>query len=137
MEADKETSPLPPARPTGGQPPERSELDRILSENCSQNEFGVLSNPLLNLDRAQLRELGEDFAVRYGLPEDERARFADAAILAQDNEAWRRPDELLQLLQEDKEALDREKTHRWYQLRKLWPVIVVCAMSAAVQGWDQ
>ncbi|KAI5859003.1 MFS sugar transporter [Tricharina praecox] len=131
---DKEAFPLPSVT---SEPERDFELDRILSDNCSQNEFGVLSNPLLNLDRPKLRELGEAFAARYGLPASERARFADAAILAQDNEAWRRPDEHLQLLPEDANALDREKTHRWHQPRKLWSLIIVCATSAAVQGWDQ
>ena len=116
---------------------EPDELDRILADNSRQNEFGMLSNPLLNLDRPKLRELGEAFAERYGLPANERGRFADAAILAQNNEAWREPDTYLQLDRQEEDLLDREKTHRWQQPRKLWSLIFVCAASAAVQGWDQ
>ncbi|KAA8895488.1 H(+)-myo-inositol cotransporter [Sphaerosporella brunnea] len=113
------------------------ELDRILSTNCKEHEFGVLSNPLLNLDRPKLRELGRAFAERYGLPEDEFVRFEDAAVLAQNNEAWQHPDENLQLTEKDNDILRLETTNRWKQPRKLYSLIAVCAAAAAVQGWDQ
>jgi hypothetical protein len=114
-----------------------SELDRILSANCNENEFGVLSNPLLNLGRPKLRELGRAFARKYDLPRDEWACFEDAAVLAQNNDAWQTPDENLQLSEKCKEILVIEKTKRWKQPRKLYSLIAVCAASATVQGWDQ
>jgi hypothetical protein len=112
------------------------ELDRILSDNCKEHEFGVLSNPLLGLGRPKLRVLGRAFAERYGLP-DEAALFEDAAVLAQNNEAWQEPDENLQLSDADNDVLNLEKTKRWKQPGKLYSLIAVCAAAAAVQGWGQ
>lgn len=113
------------------------ELDAILSANCRGNEFGVLSNPLLNLDRVKLRELGSAFVVRYSLPSLEKERFSDAAVLAQNNDAWENPDDNLQLSSKDSDVLRLERENRWHQPLKLYSLIAVCATAAAVQGWDQ
>ncbi|KAI5797789.1 MFS sugar transporter [Geopyxis carbonaria] len=113
------------------------DLEEILNRNVNSHEFGVLANPLLNLSRRRLRALGRGFVGKRGLPEDKKELFADAAVLAQNNNAYTQPDDYLQLNDEARNILKREVTHKWDQPKKLYSLIAVCASAAAVQGWNQ
>ncbi|SJL08512.1 uncharacterized protein ARMOST_11876 [Armillaria ostoyae] len=37
----------------------------------------------------------------------------------------------------DREAIRREKTHKWSQPKDLYMTVIICSLAAAVQGWDQ
>ncbi|KAK3713947.1 hypothetical protein LTR37_008197 [Vermiconidia calcicola] len=95
----------------------------------------LLANPLKGLSHAQLRKMGQSYALEHALvePEDFRA-FELGAVLAQNPEAYEsveglRPDEL--------EVLKKEITNKWSQPRLLYLVIVLCSTCAAVQGMDE
>jgi hypothetical protein len=41
------------------------------------------------------------------------------------------------LTEEERAALEYEKTHKWHGPTMLWYSIGLCAVGAATQGWDQ
>ena len=120
-------------------------LREIIHAKVSENEFGALVNPLIGISYEKLRSLGADFATEHKLPgldPDEAAeetirRFEDAAVLAQNPEAWLQKRTRLNLTDYDRNMLESETTQRWKQPAKLYSLIAVCASAAAAQGWSQ
>lgn len=115
----------PNANPVSSNDSDDEGLEEILNRNVNSHEFGVLANPLLNLSRRRLRALGRGFVRKRDLPEDKKELFADAAVLAQNNNAYTQPDDYLQLNDEEKNILNREVTHIWDQPKKLYSLIAV------------
>jgi len=60
--------------------------------------------------------------------------FARAAKVARDPKTF---DELPDLLDDEKAALEYERAHKWHGPWMLWYSIGLCAIGAATQGWDQ
>ena len=89
-----------------------------------------LANPLVGIPHEQLEADAVEFAKSHGLGhlEDE---FRKAALVAQDPTVF---ESLTQLSEEDKNVLRRELTHRWAQPAQLYFLVVLCSLSAAVQG---
>ncbi|KAF8246969.1 hypothetical protein K440DRAFT_683204 [Wilcoxina mikolae CBS 423.85] len=138
---------------------ENRALEDIIRDNLQEHQFGVLSNPLINLTWEQLRRFGRQFAEDCGL-NDYVELFADAAVLVQNLHAARRirgslpdsgtvrsidtgsPEEILEVDAKDDMELTLELKGNLLsklnqQPRKLYLVVFVCAGSATVQGWDQ
>ncbi|KAL2002592.1 hypothetical protein VTN02DRAFT_6446 [Thermoascus thermophilus] len=94
-----------------------------------------LANPLAGYSHEQLRSLGLNFGVRHRMGDEEDIRaFEMGAVLAQDPEKY---DQVQGLTPEEREILHKEFTSRWSQPRLMYVVIVVCSISAAVQGMDE
>jgi len=95
----------------------------------------VLANPLRGYSHAQLRKMGQDYAMEHALvdPEDLRA-FELGACLAQNPKRWQSVEGLRP---EEREVLEKELASRWSQPKLLYLVIVLCSLAAAVQGMDE
>ncbi|KAI0633858.1 hypothetical protein C8Q77DRAFT_819219 [Trametes polyzona] len=92
-----------------------------------------LANPLTGIPHDQLMEDAATFAKTHGLGHLEE-EFRKGALVAQDPTAF---ESLTQLDEEDKEVLRRELTHRWSQPLQLYWLVILCSLSAAVQGMDE
>ncbi|KAI0666654.1 hypothetical protein C8Q78DRAFT_1197679 [Trametes maxima] len=92
-----------------------------------------LANPLTGIPHDQVMEDASAFAKSHGLGHLEQ-EFRKGALVAQDPTAF---ESLTQLDEEDKSVLRRELTHRWAQPAQLYYLVVLCSLSAAVQGMDE
>ena len=89
-----------------------------------------LANPLTGIPHDQLMDDASEFAKSHGLGHLEQ-EFRKGALVAQDPTAF---ESLSQLTEEDKGILRRELTHRWAQPAQLYYLVILCSLSAAVQG---
>ncbi|WEW57043.1 hypothetical protein PRK78_002502 [Emydomyces testavorans] len=105
------------------------------AERARRNLNAKLANPLAGLSQAALRSRGERYARRHHIgDEDDIRAFALGAVLAQDPAQY----EIVEgLTHEELEVLRHEFTNKWSQPRLLYLVIVLCSVSAAVQGMDE
>lgn len=108
---------------------ERQETVAKLSTNANAK----IQNPLYGLSRDDLLKRVGDFCKEKGF-EDRLPLFTKAALLAQNPKGVETIEELDE---EDRIAIRREVTHRWSQPRDLYKTVIICSLSAAVQGWDQ
>ncbi|KAJ0413613.1 hypothetical protein BJY00DRAFT_319610 [Aspergillus carlsbadensis] len=90
-------------------------------------------NPLAGLTTEELFRDVEEFAREKEL-EHILEDLKKGALVAQDPKRF---EELDGLTEEDKNALRREKTHRWHQPFMMYFMTILCAGSAIVQGMDQ
>ena len=64
--------------------------------------------------------------------------FEKGAFIAQNDRAFEvTRDDGLSLTDEERESLNRETTSQWRQPRTLWQLVLLCAIGAATQGWDE
>jgi hypothetical protein len=82
---------------------------------------------------AETGELGREFAITHGL-EEHAELFSNAAMVARDPTQFSSVDSLLP---EQRAALEFERDHKWHGTGQLYFSMLVCALGAAVQGWDQ
>ncbi|KAI0819328.1 hypothetical protein BC628DRAFT_1333246 [Trametes gibbosa] len=92
-----------------------------------------LANPLTGIPHDQLMDDASKFVKEYGL-EHLELEFRKGALVAQDPTAF---ESLTQLTEEDKNVLRRELTNRWAQPAQLYYLVILCSLSAAVQGMDE
>ncbi|KAL2014458.1 hypothetical protein VTN00DRAFT_1983 [Thermoascus crustaceus] len=105
------------------------------AERARRNLNAKLANPLAGYSHEQLRNLGLNFSIRHQMGDEEDIRaFEMGAVLAQAPEKY---DQVQGLTPEELEILRKEFTSRWSQPRLMYLVIVVCSISAAVQGMDE
>ncbi|RPD63661.1 MFS sugar transporter [Lentinus tigrinus ALCF2SS1-6] len=92
-----------------------------------------LANPLAGIPHDQLMDDAANFAKEHGLGhlEDD---FRKGALVAQDPTVF---ETLPHLSEEDRVILRRELTHRWDQPFQLYYLVLLCSLSAAVQGMDE
>ena len=64
--------------------------------------------------------------------------FEKGAFIAQNDRAFEGTrDDGLSLTDEERESVNRETTSQWRQPRTLWQLVILCAIGAATQGWDE
>ena len=97
-------------------------------DNASANV--KLANPLAGIPHDQLMQDASVFAKTHGLGHLEE-EFMKGALVAQDPTVF---ESLPQLNEEDKAILRRELTNRWAQPLQLYYLVIMCSLSAAVQG---
>lgn len=107
--------------------PDHKHIDNVYA---GRNLNAKLANPLYGIPHDQLMDDGAAFARSHGLAhlEDE---FRKAALVAQDPTAF---ESLTPLSEEDRIVLRRELTHKWSQPFQLYYLVILCSLSAAVQG---
>ncbi|KAK0457525.1 uncharacterized protein EV420DRAFT_1621066 [Desarmillaria tabescens] len=113
--------------------PEKGSQDRNERINLVNNVNARIQNPLHGIPQDKLLAQVEEFTKEKEFDEYTET-FKKGALLAQ------RPGELetLPLLDEaDREAIRRERTHKWSQPKDLCITIIICSLAAVVQGWDQ
>ncbi|CAI7643106.1 unnamed protein product [Penicillium glandicola] len=105
------------------------------SERARRTLNAKLSNPLAGFSHTELRSQGRAFAEFHEMGDESDIRaFELGAVLAQSPERY---DNVAGLTNKEKGVLRREFTHRWSQPWKMYAVITLCSLSAAVQGMDQ
>ncbi|RPA97746.1 hypothetical protein L873DRAFT_1689777 [Choiromyces venosus 120613-1] len=122
--------PSPVRHPTSSPPP-------IMSDPTPDR---LLANPLAGLQRAELVEHGRRFVEDHNLGEEYIGLFERAAVLAQNPLSFRDPDSEFRTdrsLEEERDVLERELTHKWDQPKSLYALVVTCALGAMVQGWNE
>ncbi|OJJ99802.1 hypothetical protein ASPACDRAFT_29205 [Aspergillus aculeatus ATCC 16872] len=106
-----------------------------VAERARRNINAKLANPLAGQTQEELRRRGINFAIEHHLGGEEDIRvFAMGAILAQRPEKYA---EVPGLTPQELEVLKQEFTNRWRQPRRMYRVIALCSLSAAVQGMDE
>ncbi|KAJ7742574.1 sugar transporter-like protein [Mycena metata] len=95
--------------------------------------LNIVENPLRRHDKARVMADAEAFCASHGL-EEYSGLFAHAALVARDPHRFEHIDELTD---EEKTHLAYERDNRWALSGWLWYSSIICAVGAAVQGWDQ
>ncbi|KAF7595276.1 hypothetical protein BBP40_006776 [Aspergillus hancockii] len=105
------------------------------AERARRNLNAKLANPLAGYSYDELRRQGINFAITHQIGDEDDVRaFAIGAVLAQVPEKFIHvPD----LMSEEAEILQKEFSNRWSQPWTMYLVIVLCSLSAAVQGMDE
>lgn len=75
----------------------------------------------------------DQFVSAHGLDAHSEV-FRKGALVAQQPDNW---NQIAELDEEDKLAIQEEHLHKWRQPRALYFTVLVCAIGAACQGWDQ
>lgn len=102
------------------------------ADRVRQNLNAKLSNPLAGYSHAELQEMGEAYARKYQVGDQEDIdAFRIGAICAQDPARF---DSVPGISDMDRDIMRREFTNRWSQPKLLYLVIVLCSTCAAVQG---
>lgn len=73
------------------------------------------------------------YAEEHGLSEHADL-FGRAALVARDGDRFA---SISELSEDERQALQYEKDHKWHGPKMLWYSIGLCAVGAATQGWDQ
>ncbi|KAF7360872.1 putative Facilitated glucose transporter [Mycena sanguinolenta] len=113
---------------------EKEKADSVVHvEQTKASAMNIVDNPLQRVSRAQAVADAEEFCRTHGLAEHAEL-FGRAALVARDSENFLQvselhPDELA--------ALEYERDHKWHGPWKMWYSIILCAVGAATQGWDQ
>lgn len=102
------------------------------AERARRNLNAKLSNPLAGFTASELRAQGRNFAIMHEMGDTSDIRaFELGAVLAQAPERYATVEGLTA---PEKELLRREFAHRWSQPWKMYAVVALCSLSAAVQG---
>lgn len=102
------------------------------ADRARRNLNAKLSNPLAGYSHAELRKQGRTFAMMHEMGDETDIRaFELGAVLAQLPERF---EDVVGLTPQEKDVLRHEFTHRWSQPWKMYAVIALCSLSAAVQG---
>ncbi|KAL5340384.1 hypothetical protein BJX70DRAFT_396892 [Aspergillus crustosus] len=105
------------------------------AERARRNLNAKLANPLAGYTHEELRRQGINFAITHQIGDEEDIRaFAIGAVLAQAPEKF---ESVQGLTAQELEVLRHEFEHRWSQPWTMYLVIILCSLSAAVQGMDE
>ncbi|KFY97533.1 hypothetical protein V498_02004 [Pseudogymnoascus sp. VKM F-4517 (FW-2822)] len=94
-----------------------------------------LANPLGNFSVEKVGDMGEQYCREFTLGEAEDVRaFRLGAMVAKDPNMYR---EVEGLTEDELQVFSDELEHKWRQPKKLYLVILLCSLCAAVQGMDE
>ncbi|KAJ5208842.1 hypothetical protein N7449_003221 [Penicillium cf. viridicatum] len=117
------------SQPTNAQTEEKADLESRSPGNLN----AVFENPLAGISREQLFRDVIEFCNKYDLM-DHVEIFKKGALISQNPaSATSLPD----ISEGEKEALERERTHKWSQPWQLYFLASMCSLAAAVQGMDE
>ena len=113
------------------------------AEDVQAQTFNInaaIHAPFNGLDESELRNKVSEFVEKAGL-NDYMDYFLKGGFVAQSDDAFNcAPEDRplgLSLSTEEKTCLEEEKTRRWKHPGALWRLVALCALGAAVQGWDE
>jgi hypothetical protein len=102
------------------------------AERARRNLNAKLANPLAGYSHEELRRQGINFAISHQIGDEGDIRaFGLGAMLAQAPEKF---ENVPGLTVQELEVLRHEFEHRWSQPWTMYLVIILCSLSAAVQG---
>ena len=90
-------------------------------------------NPLENVSREKLEQDVHEFCQEYDM-NDDFDMIMKGALVAQRPHAY---DSMNELTPDEKNALEREHTHKWRQPLMLYWLVSMSSMAACVQGMDE
>ncbi|KAM5358558.1 hypothetical protein ACJZ2D_015172 [Fusarium nematophilum] len=93
----------------------------------------LVENPLKSKSPEVVVAEAKAYAESHGLSEHADL-IGRAALVARDSHRF---NEIAELDDEERNALQYEKDHKWHGPKMLWYSIGLCAVGAATQGWDQ
>ena len=101
-------------------------------DKARSNLNAKLANPLAGFSQTTLRERGIRYAKKYQLGDAEDIRaFEIGAVLAQNPQKFR---DIEDLTHDEADILEKEFNNRWSQPKRMYAVIMLCSLAAAVQG---
>ncbi|KAL4732177.1 hypothetical protein ACLX1H_001185 [Fusarium chlamydosporum] len=95
--------------------------------------LNIVENPLQRVTPEQAVHDARLFAENHGMSEY-AGLFGRAALVARDSGRFNMVKELEE---DERQALEYERDHKWHGPKMLWYSISLCAIGAATQGWDQ
>lgn len=101
----------------------------VVSVNLNNNASAKIQNPLAGLSRKDLDAQVEDFAQKKNLT-DLVPLLQKGARLAQNPGLY---NDMVELDDSERKALDDEVHHQWRQPRPLYITVIICCVGAAVQ----
>ncbi|KAF5004384.1 hypothetical protein FDECE_9104 [Fusarium decemcellulare] len=111
-----------------------------LSEHADQphgrrqsTALNIVKNPLQNKSPDEVVADAKVYAESHGLSEHADL-IGRAALVARGTHSFH---DIPGLNDEERNALQYEKDHKWHGPKMLWYSIGLCAVGAATQGWDQ
>ena len=105
--------------------------------NLAQDPSAQIHAPFNRLDEEEVNNTVDDFIRETSLGLY-RQYFLKGAFVAQNDRAFDGPrDDNLSLTEEESTSLEQEETRRWKHPRTLWQLVILCAIGAATQGWDE
>ncbi|OWT40791.1 hypothetical protein C362_01004 [Cryptococcus neoformans Bt1] len=109
-------------------------VEHLEDVNVSYNNVALHEpNPLVTLSTSEVLELADAFVDAHGFQAD-REIFRKGALVAQ---APHHTSNIAALSEKEKADLDYERAHKWRLPWKLYYAVIICAIGAATQGWDQ
>ena len=99
----------------------------------NDNVNARLANPLGGLTKEQLYAGATDFCLAHGL-DSHLEVMKRAALVAQEPDEF---ESLAELDETEKRQLREEVTHKWKHPKKLYQMVILNSLAAAVQGWDE
>lgn len=127
---DKDNHDTPPDRNDSIPSPRKETL--TAAERARRKLNAKLASPLAGLSHSSLRSRGRKYAEKHQIGDEEDIRaFELGAVLAQDPEQYASVEGLTK---EELEILEREFTNKWSQPKRMYLVIALCSVCAAVQG---
>lgn len=94
-----------------------------------------LANPLGNFSVERVGDMGEQYCREHALGETEDVRaFRLGAMVAKDPNMFR---DIEGLTEDEIKVFSNELEHKWRQPKKLYLVILLCSLCAAVQGMGE
>ncbi|KAL1406804.1 hypothetical protein Q8F55_006211 [Vanrija albida] len=110
-----------------------AQLEYQHHDGAYRKQNNIVENPLLRYTDEQVIQGAELFTKDKGLDEY-RELFANAALVARDPDGF---NHIPSLSEEERSALQYEVDHKWSQPKMLYFAMLLCAIGAATQGWDQ
>ncbi|KAK3696870.1 hypothetical protein LTR37_017776 [Vermiconidia calcicola] len=104
-----------------------------LTERRASVAMNIVENPLQRISPEQCVVDARDFAEANGMSEH-ATLLGKAALVARDQTKFQN---VTELTEEERNALQYEYDHKWNGPVMLWYSIGLCAIGAATQGWDQ
>ncbi|RSH77572.1 uncharacterized protein EHS24_003132 [Apiotrichum porosum] len=112
---------------------EDSQIEKYGSNTPPAIELQDELNPLVGRSHGQLMAEVDAFVEEFGLQADQET-FRKGALVARRQHDFAN---IPELTSEDKDSLEHEKKHKWHLPKALYLTVIVCALGAATQGWDQ
>ncbi|EEY19179.1 proton myo-inositol cotransporter [Verticillium alfalfae VaMs.102] len=104
--------------------------------SCRCRPAARVGNPLAGFDAEKLSNMGYTYCTSHGITDEEDVRaFRLGAVLAGYPEDYQTIEGLTDI---ERESAGKEITQKWKSIpTKLWFVVFVCSLCAAVQGMDE
>ncbi|KAM0286087.1 hypothetical protein ACHAQH_001095 [Verticillium albo-atrum] len=130
---------MAPSSDSEGEKPQatiKSHAEELSEDELQMQASRRIGNPLAGFDAEKLSNMGYTYCTSHGITEEEDVRaFRLGAVLAGFPEDYQTIEGLTDL---ERESAGKEITQKWKSIpTKLWFVVFVCSLCAAVQGMDE